>query len=375
MKLAVIGANEPLLPFYEQARNLGYEIHAFAWEEGAVCKKYAHYFYPISFVEKESILKKCQEIGIDGITSFSLESALPTVVYVAEKMDLVSNSTKTLHYTGDKFEMRQICEENGIKMLNYWLISSEADLDTTSFPYPIIMKPADGGGAKGINLVKTKHDLREAYLNSLSYSRTKKVIAEDFIEGVEASAVFISEKGKHYYVTTTDKITSGFPNFVELEHTQPSKLTFEVIEEIKRLVPLALTVLSIENGVTSIDLRVDKDNKPVIIEINPRLGGNMITSHLVKLSTGFDIIKAACEIACGKSLNFPVSMEANNAQVFYYTPYTLWVKAYSEQNPDKLVASRLKVLQDPCKNNLQRSGYIIYSGTERLNFNKVLECL
>ena len=85
-KIAVIGANEPLIPFYRQAKKLGYGIIGIAWDNGAVCKPYCNKFYPISFAEKEKVLEVCKKENVKGILSFSLESALPTVSYVAQAM-------------------------------------------------------------------------------------------------------------------------------------------------------------------------------------------------------------------------------------------------------------------------------------------------
>ena len=84
-KIAVIGANEPLIPFYRQAKALGYEIIGIAIEKGAVCKKYCDRFYPVSFADKDQVVEVCRKEKVDGIISFSLESALPTVAYVATK--------------------------------------------------------------------------------------------------------------------------------------------------------------------------------------------------------------------------------------------------------------------------------------------------
>ena len=108
VRLAVIGANAPLIPFYKQAKALGYYVIGIAWAEGAVCKQYCDKFYPISFKEKDEVLRVCREEKIDGITSFSLESALPTVVYVAQAMGLVSNTEKCIRLTETKFAQRQV---------------------------------------------------------------------------------------------------------------------------------------------------------------------------------------------------------------------------------------------------------------------------
>ena len=118
-KIAVIGANEPLLPFYRQAKALGYYIVGIAWAQGAVCKEYCDKFYPVSFKEKDEVLRICREEKVDGITSFNLESALPTVIYVAQNLGLVSNGFDCIPLTENKFAQREAFANNGIPVPQY----------------------------------------------------------------------------------------------------------------------------------------------------------------------------------------------------------------------------------------------------------------
>lgn len=101
-KLAIIGGSYLQLPAVLKAKELGYEVHCFAWRDGAVCEAYADYFYPISIVEKEEILKECMRIGIDGITSIASDVAVLTVNYVASRMGLISNPDEYSEITTNK---------------------------------------------------------------------------------------------------------------------------------------------------------------------------------------------------------------------------------------------------------------------------------
>ena len=106
-KLAVIGASYLQQPLVEKAKEMGLEVHCFAWEDGAVCKGIADHFYPISIIEKEEILSICQQVGINGICTIASDVAAPTVVYVAEKMGLVGNSYKSAVRANNKYLMRE----------------------------------------------------------------------------------------------------------------------------------------------------------------------------------------------------------------------------------------------------------------------------
>ena len=99
-KIAVIGASYLQLPLVNKAKEMDLEVHCFAWEEGAVCKNVADFFYPISIIEKERILEICQRVGVDGICTIASDVAAPTVAYVAQKMGLTSNTYNTYNYSG-----------------------------------------------------------------------------------------------------------------------------------------------------------------------------------------------------------------------------------------------------------------------------------
>ena len=105
-KIAIIGGSYLQLPAVLKAKDLGYEVHCFSWRDGAVCEEHADYFYPISIIEKENILKECQRIGIDGITTIASDVAVLTVNYVASRMGLISNPDEYSETTTNKYLMR-----------------------------------------------------------------------------------------------------------------------------------------------------------------------------------------------------------------------------------------------------------------------------
>ena len=127
-KLAIIGASYLQEPLVRKAKEMGLEVHCFAWEEGAVCKDIADYFYPISIVEKELILEKCQEIGIDGITTIASDVAAPTVAYVANKMGLIGNDYDAAVCANNKYLMRNAFIKAGVPCPKYIMFSDQDDV-------------------------------------------------------------------------------------------------------------------------------------------------------------------------------------------------------------------------------------------------------
>ncbi len=370
-KIAVLGANEPLIPFYRQAKALGYEIIGIAIEKGAVCKKYCDKFYPVSFADKDDVVEVCRKENVDGIISFSLESALPTVAYVAKKLGLVSNSEESIKLTQSKYAQRQALEKAGIPVPKYYLIENAEDLKKVQCRFPVIVKPVDSGGSQGICKTEKADDLLKSYKYAVEYSRTSKAIVEEFVDGREFSVEYISHQGKHYFLQITDKVTSGAPRFVEMQHHQPADIPESVWNRIREMVEGALTALKIENSASHTEIKWNSNDELFIIETGARMGGDYISSDLVRLSTGYDFVEGAIKLAVGKfeEPTFPKPMHSG---VFFYSKLAPEVGDIIKQHEKWPEIVEWEYSEEPLmevKSNADRRGYFLYQKKEeRLNF-------
>lgn len=369
-KIAILGANKASLPFYRQARQLGYYIVGIAYEEGAVCKPLCDVFYPINFAEREQVLQACRREQVDGIISFTLESALPTLTYVVQEMGLVGNSYECLHLTQTKFSQRQAFERAGIPVPGYRLISDEAQLTDLRLTFPVIVKPVDAGGSQGISKVDAPEQMPEAFRIASKSSHSGDVIVEEYVDGREFSVEFISHEGHHYLVQITDKETSGAPRFVEMSHHQPADLPADIWERIKNMVSKALTALHIENSVSHTEIKLNSRGELYIIETGARMGGGHITSDLVRLSTGYDFVKGAIDLAVG-DFEEPRFTERLFSGIFFYTELSPKVGDVIRHHTDYPSIVEWEIDESPLKelrSNLDRQGYFIYqSATGRFN--------
>jgi|GEM_PF-20093 len=371
-KIAVIGANSPLLHHYKQAKELGYEVHSFAWENGAVCKEIADYFYPISFTEKEKILDVCKKLKIDGVLSFTLESALPTVNYIAEKLTLPGNPRSCLEFTSDKFAMRRQLSKNKILVPEYQLIRSEIELHGIHHQYPLIVKPIDSGGSRGVTKVNNETELIEAFRRAITYSKLGAVLVEQYIDGREFSVEYLSNKGKHCFIAITDKVTTGEPYFVELEHHQPAQISEAQKKKIIDITEKTLTALHIYSSASHTEIKMDSNGDLYIIEMGARMGGDMIGSDLVKLSTSYDYVKGCIEVATD-DFTPPNIKNDHFAGIYFLAQETEYVGQYILHSNDypEIVQKEIhsnKLL--PIKESGDRAGFIIYQADRKFDINK-----
>ena len=369
-KIAIIGANEPLLSFYRQTKALGYYIIGIAWAQGAVCKEYCNKFYPVSFKNKDEVLRICREEHIDGITSFSLESALPTVIYVAQNLGLVSNGFDCIHLTDNKYSQRKAFENNGIPVPKYRIIKKSDELDISDFKFPIIVKPVDSGGSQGITKLETMDGFEIALAEAIDCSCLGEAIVEEFIDGREFSVEYLSHNGKHYNIQITDKVTSGSPRFIEVKHHQPANISEDIAIRIRKMVERALTALRIENSPSHTEIKLNSKEELFIIEIGARMGGGYITSDLVRLSTGYDMVKGAIDLATG-SFDKPVFGEPKYSGVYFYSKLAPHIGNIIKNHDNYPEIVEWEYKEDElleAKSNADRNGYIIYQANHKIIF-------
>lgn len=304
-KIAIIGANDFQNPLILKAKSLGYETHVFAWQDGSIGEKTADYFYPISIVEKDEILEKCKEIGIDAIATIASDLATLTVNYVAEKLGLPGNSLECTKKSTNKYEMRKAFKEAGVATPGFEIVSSPEDIEKLSdMEYPLIVKPTDRSGSRAITKIYKKEELEEAISKAIENSFEKKAIVEEYIEGNEFSAEGITYNGEHKFLTITRKATTGAPHFIETGHIEPAGLSKDMEEKIYNELTKALTALQITNSATHSEFKITPNGDVRIIEIGARMGGDCIGSDLVQISTGYDFIKMVIDVAMGNKPSF-----------------------------------------------------------------------
>ncbi|MEY8708957.1 ATP-grasp domain-containing protein [Bacteroides faecichinchillae] len=371
-KIAIIGGSYLQLPAVLKAKELGLEVHCFSWIDGAVCAEHSDYFYPISIMEKEEILVKCKEIGIDGITSISSDVAVLTVNYIASHLGLISNPDEYTLITTNKYEMRQSFAENKVPSPRFTIADSHDNYDITGFHFPLIVKPTDRSGSRGVEKVLDPIQLDMAITRAQNESFSKTAIIEEFVTGREISVESISFNGVHYILQITDKVTTGEPYFVELEHHQPSSLPDNIKQRVEKIVLTALDALHIRYGASHSELKVTEDGDICVIEIGARMGGDFIGSDLVKLSTGYDFLEATIKVAMGE-FKEPKITEKSYSGVYFLSKETESLVSIIENWKDYPEIVEAKITNPNLRNiecSVDRSGYFIYKSKTN-KFNRV----
>ena len=262
--------------------------------------------------------------------------------------------------------MRKKMKENNIKTPAFIKVSNEPETwKVEDIKFPVIVKPTDRSGSRGITKVFDKQELEQAVHYATKDSFEKKAIIEEYIEGDEYSCECISYKGKHHFLAFTKKYTTGAPNFIETGHCEPSDIPEDIQDDIKENRFKALSALNIQNAARHTDFKIDKDGNFGIIEIGARMGGDCIGSDLVQISTGYDFVEMVIDVACGKEPNFTKTTIPTKAVIkFIFTQKDLdemneFVKNHKEQiyRVSKMELENLGKTVD----SSTRIGYYIYT--------------
>lgn len=305
-KLAIIGASYLQEPLIEKAKELGYETHVFAWAANDVGEKTADYFYPISIVEKDAILDVCRRLGICGICTIASDLAAVTVNYVANKLGLPGNTEEASLLSSNKYYMRKAFFEGNCPSPKSIRVSSVNDLSGVQLTYPVIIKPLDRSGSRGITKVENKQDLEKAISIAIAQGFEKYALVEEFAVGDEYSVECISYHGEHHFLAMTKKYTTGAPHFIETGHIEPSGVSDVILKRVKEIVFQALDTLKITDSASHTEIKISKSGDIKLIEIGGRMGGDYIGSDLVRMSTGVDFVRAVIQVAVGEKPDLSV---------------------------------------------------------------------
>lgn len=307
-RLLLLGGLRYLLPVIESAHELGYYVITCDYIPNNIAHKYSDEYHNVSIVDKEAVLSLAQELKIDGIMSFAVDPGVVTAAFVAERMGLPSvGSFEAVSILQDKGKFRHFLETNGFVVPRSATYKSyqAALLDKDYYEWPVIVKPVDSAGSKGVTKVVKVEELEKAIEWGLINSFVKEVIVEEFIEkqGCSSDTDCFSVDGELQFVSfSAQRFDDGAPNpYTPAAYSWPSTFTKvqekELTSEIQRLISL----LHLKTSIYNIETRVDKNGRCYIMELSPRGGGNRL-AEMLRYATGVDLIANAVRAAVGEKV-------------------------------------------------------------------------
>lgn len=320
-KIMILGASILQLPAIKKAKEMGLQVvvvdinpDAIGFKVPGVIKE------EISTIDILATVDAAKRHKIDGIMTLATDMPMQTVAVVAKECGIVGIDSDTALKATNKVKMREALMEHGVPIPEFHKAMTKGQYDEAVDSFmgrgiKFIVKPADNSGSRGVYLVDV-HDAKTviagAYRHSKQFSRSGDVVIEEYMEGPEVSVETLSIDGECHVIQITDKLTTGAPYFVEMGHSQPTQLPPFVADDIRRVAKMAVKAIGVVNGPSHTEIKATPTGAKVV-ELGARLGGDCITSHLVPLSTGVDMVKCCIQISLGEKCDWTAKWNKGSA--------------------------------------------------------------
>ena len=314
-KLMLLGGLRYLLPVIEAAHRHGIHVITVDYLPGNIAHKYSDEYHNVSIIDKEAVLALARELQIDGIMSFAVDPGVVAAAYTAEQMGLPFQcSYEAACILQDKSRFRQFLADNGFNVPNArgYNEADDALMDIDFFNWPVIVKPVDSAGSKGVTRVDDPADLPAAIAHALDCSPSRHYIIEDFLEKAGPSMgdeCFVVD-GKLLYNAFYDQFfdNEAVNPYAPSGEFWPSAMSQEHEQEFKRDLQRLFDLLHITTGMFNVECRVCTDGKAYLMEVSPRAGGNRL-AEILNYAADVDIIDA--EVCASVGLPLPDVHEPN----------------------------------------------------------------
>ena len=291
----------------KRAHELGY--HVLALDADPISEGFA--FADETGIIKVADIEKCLEFAVEhqpnGVLTVANDFGVLSVSKIAEELHLPGINWNTACIIKNKASVRKVLFENHVDDSDcYYNISDVKQLDSIvrCLDYPLMVKPSDGSGSRGVTKVISETELREACLFAISESDVGSAVIETFVTGQEYGVEsFVDEEGIHILCVMQKEMTKP-PVFAELGHASESGLSLEVEDKVKKCVKKAIKALNINFGCVNMDVIVTESGAVHIIDIGARMGGNVIGSHIVPLGTGIDYMGNIVKASMGEKVSW-----------------------------------------------------------------------
>lgn len=317
----MLGGSQLQVPAIKAAQQAGFKVICADRNPESVGFEIADGFSLTSTLDVEAIIKLAKSLSVDYVITSTSDAPVRIAAYVSEELGLPTGiSYENARCATYKDEMRTRLSTYSIPMPEYRACNSAREFEQALkyFDYHCIAKPADSSASRGVKLIdglSRTVDKTNLFEHFKSFSRKGTVMVEELITGPEVSVEAITMNGETDILAITDKLVTDPPFFVELGHSEQSQLDKSIQERIRRVAIDTIRAIGIENGPSHTEIKISEEG-PRVIEIAARLGGDLITSKLVPLSTGVNFVAESTRLALGLDASFSPKWNQGAAILF-----------------------------------------------------------
>lgn len=304
-KILMLGGAKQQIPAIKCAKELGCYVITCDYTPQNPGHELADEYHNVSTTDKEAVLGLAKKLKIDGIVAYASDPAAPTAAYVSESLGIPGNPYKSVFLLTQKDLFRQFLIEHGFNApkTGSYRTYDAAKMDVARFKFPVMIKPVDSSGSKGVVKINDPVELEAAVKEALSYSQRKQFVIEEFIvkKGYQVSGDGFSVNGKLVFTSYGNELYSGkgTREYVALGEFWPTLLTPELKEKVDIEIQKLITALGMKTCAYNIEVILDENDKIYVLELGPRNGGSYIP-QLIQYATGVDLVKFTILAAIGE---------------------------------------------------------------------------
>ena len=321
-KILLLGGSAQQIAAIKTAKRLGYGTVLCDYLSDNPGQYHADIFYQVSTTDKDAVLKVAQKEQVDGVLAYASDPAAPTAAFVAEQLGLPGNPYSSVEILCNKDKFRKFLADNGFntpRAKGYFSLDEALyDINQGCFKLPVIIKPVDSSGSKGVTVLKCINKAEEALQYAFSFSRCGRVIVEEYVEMKGPYLI-----GGDVFVIDGKIELWGFLNchrdkrvnpLVPVGKSYPPDLDGDDILNLKSVLQEIVSKLHIHSGAMNVELVINKQGDVFPIDIGPRCGGNMIP-ELLGMIFNADIVEMSIKAAMGLDICF----RRSESDTFYAT--------------------------------------------------------
>lgn len=298
-KLLFLGGSYSQVPAIKRAVELGYYVITADYLPNNPGHVFSNEYYNVSTTDKKAILELAIKLSIDGIIAYASDPGAPVAAYVSTKLKLPTSPLESIEILGEKHLWRKFLNDNGfnVPMSQSGVLLSDFNLDKLKFP--IMVKPVDSSGSKGVTKVNVSDEFLDAFVYAQEYSRNKIIIAEEFVEkiGCQIGGDGFYGIDRLEFVCFGDQyVDKGVNPFVPAGMLFPSAIDRHLQEKISAEIERALQCLKVTNLSFNLEVMLDKEENIYLMEIGPRNGGNFIP-QVIEYLTNVSLVDLALKSA------------------------------------------------------------------------------
>lgn len=307
-KILMLGGSAQQVPAIKAAKEMGCYTVLIDYLPDNPGRFVADKWYPESTTDIEAVLRIAKEENVSGILPYASDPAALPAAIVAEQLGLPTNPSKSVKILGVKHEFRKFLQENGFPCPHTYSFSigtpiEEVIANTKNLQFPIVIKPTDSSGSKGVTMLHDLSEISEAISHASGYSRNKILIAEEFIERgypyVIGGDIFVENGRIILFGDMACLRGDNGKSLIPIGEKKPNGLSQKQSEILHSELQRIVDALGIKNGELNIELLIDNHDIPHFLELGPRAGGNMIPVQLSD-AFGIDLIRANVAAAMGE---------------------------------------------------------------------------